>query len=821
MLTRGCKNLRRWGVAALTLSTCLTGVTSAFAQLDEIIVTAQKREQSLQDVPISVQAYNSEFLTNAGVDDLIELQFFSPGLVAVTAASNVTTSIGIRGLGTTGGSVALESAVGVYIDGVYRSRQTSAIGDLIDIERVEILKGPQGTLFGRNTTAGALQYITVAPEEEFGGWAEFQAGNLDFYNVKGAINIPLVEDKLATRFSGSWARRDGYVENITTGTDANERDRYQMRGQVLFTPTDDISLRIIGDYSKLDEVCCSNGNFVDGVQDATFVAGGLVVPAAQFNDDIYASNIDSVSDVEEWGISGELNWNIRDLFTFTSITAYRSFDSSSIVDADITGADIAAASDAIDQETFSQEVRFSGNIADRVEWVAGGFYFNQSLDNVRSVTSGALGNAFNLPLAPTATLADIVFLGAFAPLIPAGSDCATTLIPVFVPACSQLAFPEGEGTLDIANQDHESWAIFGQSDISVTEDLIVTLGLRYNNEKKTLDTDFGETGFFPAFLLNPVLTPANADQQGIRFEDTELSGTAKLSYFFNEDLMAYFSYSRGYKAGGTNTGRLALAPGSATAAAVEYLLTGDVTSATAQTLLPATFGPEIAKSLEFGMKSDIFDSRLRINAAIFRTVYDDLQQTGLTPTGFALTNAGRVTSQGLELDAQAIPLDWLSLSGSLAFVDARYDEFDIGPCIVSVDLALSPDIGEPGFPNICDVAGNRVQGTPQWSAAGSARVAHPIFNDVLGYGQIDIRWTGDTLYGPENDPNKTIGDFSLVNMRVGASTLDGLVDVSVWGKNVFDVDYASVPLGNVIRPQTVIAGHTEPRTYGVTVRSRF
>ncbi len=821
MLTRGPEYLRRWGFAALALSTSLTGATSAFAQLDEIIVTAQKREQSLQEVPISVQAYNGEFLTNAGVDDLIELQFFSPGLVAVASANNVATSIGLRGLGTTGGSVALESAVGIYIDGVYRSRQTSAIGDLVDIERVEILKGPQGTLFGRNTIAGALQYITVAPQDEFGGWAEFQAGNLDFYNVKGAVNIPIVEGKLATRFSGSWARRDGYVENITTGSETNERDRYQMRGQALFTPTEDISLRIIGDYSKLDESCCSYGNFADGVQDALFVPAGLVVPASQFNDDIYASNVDSTSDVEEWGISGELNWNIKDLFTLTSITAYRSFESSNLVDADITGSDIALASDTAEQKSFSQEIRFSGNIADRVEWVAGGFYFDQSLDNVRSVTSGALGNAFNLPLAPTATLSDIVFLGAFAPLIPAGSDCATSLIPVFVPSCSLPAFPEGEGTLDVSNQDHESWAIFAQGDFSVMEDLIVTLGLRYNNEKKTLDTDFGETGFFPAFLLNPVLTPANADQQGIRFEDDNLSGTAKLSYFWTDDIMTYFSYSRGYKAGGTNTGRLALTATSATAAAVEYLLTGDVTSATAETLLPATFGPEIAKSFELGVKSDIFDSRLRVNLALFRTVFDDLQQTGLTPTGFALTNAGRVTSQGFELDAQAVPFDWLSLSGSVAFVDARYDEFDIGPCIVSVNLALSPDIGQPGFPNICDVAGNRVQGTPQWSAAGSARVMHQIFNDVLGYGQVDIRWTGDTLYGPENDPNKTVGDFSLVNMRVGAATADGLVDISFWGKNVFDVDYASVPLGNVIRPQSVIAGHTEPRTYGVTVRSRF
>lgn len=820
MLTRGNKSMVRAGVSAIALTTSLGIAAPALAQLDEIIVTAQKREQDIQEVPISIQAYNSDFLDNAGVDDLIELQFFSPGLVAVVSASNVTTSIGIRGLGTTGGSVALESAVGIYVDGVYRARQTSAINDLVDVERVEILKGPQGTLFGRNTIAGAIQYITVAPKDEFEGWGEVQAGNLGFLNVKGAVNVPIVKDVLSTRFSGSWAERDGYVDNITTGTETNDRNRYQLRGQALFTPNEDISFRLIGDYSELDETCCSFGNFVDGVQDPPFILGGTVVPAAQFNDDIYASNVDSKSNVEEWGISGELNWTFNNDVTLTSITGYRRFESSSIVDADITGADIASAGNATEQKTFTQEVRFSGNYLDRIEWVAGGYYFDQSLDNVSNITNGTLATFFNTG-SPTATLAQAVFAGAFAPLVPAGSICAAALIPAFVPACSQLVFPVGEGTRDVTNQDHRSWAIFAQTDYSFTDDLIITLGLRYNDEEKTLDTNFGETGLFPGFLLSPIVTPANADQQGITFEDKTFSGTAKLSYFWTPEIMTYFSYGRGYKAGGTNTGRLALTAASRLAASAEYLLTGAVTSATATTLLPATFGPEVAQSYEVGLKGDFLDNRLRVNLSLFHTKFDDLQQTGLTPTGFALTNAGEVKSQGFELDAQATPTDWLNLSTGFAYVDATYEQFDIGPCIVSVNLALSPDIGEPGFPNICDVAGNRVQGTPKLSWTGSARAFHQIANGVIGYSQIDVRWSGDTLYGPENDPNKTVEAFTLVNLRAGAVLENELVDVSVWGKNIFDKDYASVPLGNVVRPQTVIAGHTEPRTFGVTVRSRF
>ena len=268
-------------VAGLVCSVIFSPVFAEQAYIEEVIVTAQKREQSVQDVPIAISAFSQDFLDEAGVDDVIELQFFVPGL---TIANNQTvgqTNINIRGVGTAGNSLSLESSVGLYIDGVYRSRQTSAIGDLVDVERVEILKGPQGTLFGKNTASGAIQFLTRKPDlDAVGGFFELQAGNEGYGNFKGALNIPIVEGRSAIRLSGGLTERDGYVDNITTGTDTNNRDRYNVRGQFLFDNGDNFSMRIIADYSEITEVCCSASNSYDGPGDTTalFLAAGGSIP---------------------------------------------------------------------------------------------------------------------------------------------------------------------------------------------------------------------------------------------------------------------------------------------------------------------------------------------------------------------------------------------------------------------------------------------------------------------------------------------------------------------------------------------------------------
>lgn len=788
--------------------------STAAVELEEIIVTAQKKEENLMDVPIAIQAITGEFIENAGIDDLKEMQFYTPGLSAVTAASNLTTSIAIRGLGTTGGSIAFESGVGVYVDGIYRARQSSALNDLIDLERVEVLKGPQGTLFGRNTIAGALSYVTKAPEAESGGWAEIQAGNFDHYSVRGAVNVPLIEDTLLTRFSGSWTERDGYVDNVTTGTEANDTDRRQLRAQALYLPSESVSLRVIADYSEIDEVCCANGNYLNGPGDAGLIAAGLLLPDSEFDEDAYASNVDSQSSIEEWGLSAELNWSFNDM-TFTSLTAWRSFESESRVDADITGSDIADAGNETEQDGFTQEFRLSGSAGESVDWVVGGYYFDQSLDNTDVIVNGALANTFILQvfrgLPPgIVTLNDLFALNIFG----LGTDCANSaMADVLKQGCDLPALPEGTGTQDFSEQEHESWAVFGQVDIDLTDKLIATIGARYTSEEKTLDANFNNDPFV-GFLLSPVATPVTtADRDNVKFDDDQITGTVKLAYHWNDDMMTYLSYGSGYKSGGTNIDRLALTPASAVPAAIEYLLTADVTSATAVSLVPQTFDSETSDAYELGLKGSFLERRLNANLAIFYTEFDDLQLNQFDPGAqtFVVRNAASVTSEGIELEVRAQPTDWLFLMGAFAYIDAEYDSFPGGAC-------GSQDIPNPQG---CDNSGRNAQGTPEYSASGSMRITQSISDSILGYMQADVSYIDETFYGSENDPLKTLDSRTLVNLRIGASIMDGDWDVSLWGKNIFDEDYASVPLPTAVRPGALIAGFTEPRTYGVSLRVNF
>ncbi len=814
MLMRGTKSARNWKVGAAVLFMSVSGTSTAFAQIDEIIVTAQKREQSVQEVPITIAAVTGDFIDDAGIDDLLELQQFTPGLGVVTAASNVTTTIAIRGLGTTGGSIAFESGVGIYIDGVYRSRQSSAISDLVDLERVEVLKGPQGTLFGRNTISGAIQYISKAPDDELGGWLELQAGNLDHLNFKGAINVPIIEGKLATRVSGSISKRDGYVDNVFLGTEANERDRYQGKIQALFTPTENISFRLIGDYAKLDEVCCANGIFVEtgAAFETAQLASGDILPATRFHNDEYSVNIDPSSVVEEWGVSGELNWDFG-AANFTSITAYREFDTSTLVDADFSSVDIASSTASNNQWSFSQEIRFDGSVADRLDWLVGAYYYTQELEDVSSTLNGESAflfqtGGFDVTLDQLVTLGGLTAFG-----IPAGvGSCAANLAPSLVPFCALPANPGGTGSLDFSRQEQSSWAIFGQGDVNITDNLIGTLGVRFNSESKELNADFGSTAPYPAFVRSAFITPIGDARDDVKYGDDSWSGTAKLSYFWTDDIMTFASYGLGYKAGGTNIDRLALDPTTALIASNQFLTTGTFDPETVETIVPVTFREEESKSWEIGMKSNLFDNRLRLNLALFRTKFDNLQLNQFDPTvnTFVIKNAASVISRGFEVDFQATPTDWLDLFGAYAYIDAYYDEFPGGACGIQ-DLPQTTG---------CDNTDRNAQGTPNNSVSASARVHREFFSNLVAYSQIDTTYTSERFYGTENDPRKTTGGFGLVNLRIGASVLEESVDVSFWGKNIFDEDYASVPLNSAL-PGSIVAGFTEPRTFGFTARGRF
>ncbi len=834
-------------VFGLAFITTATSMPAQSQEMDTIIVTAQRREQDIQEVPIAISAFGTEFLENAGVDDALELTFFTPSLTIFPSQSPVQTSVIVRGVGTAGNSVSLESSVGVYVDGIYRARQASVLNDLVDVERVELLKGPQGTLFGRNTASGALQFITVAPQDEFGGWFEVNLGNLDFYNVKGAINIPIVEGKLATRFSGSWAEREGFVENEFTGTKLNDRNRYQVRGQALFTPTNNISFRLIADYSEIDEVCCSGSNIFDGPGDTAagfqaaiaqfgfpipdfglFVdyetAGRLlginnpVVLADRFNDRVASADVDNFGTIEEWGISGELNWDLG-WGTVTSLTAYRSYEAFNLSDGEFTAVPNFTANITTEQISFSQEVRLAGELFNgRLDYVVGGFYYHQTLDDE---TNRVFGPAANLLLAGNLTFDQFLVATGVVPV----PQACQGLNPQVVPFCTLPVFPSGSSASNVSEQVQDSWALFGQVDYQLTNDLIITGGLRYNDETKDMNVQFLESQPFPGFSLFTGVSPLIPDVNDARFEDSTFTYTARIAYFPTDTIMTYVSYGRGYKSGGTNVERIGLTNQAqvfgAFLAGVNQLPVENFV-VQPQTITDTLFDPEISKSWEVGFKGDFFANRMRTNVALFHTTFEDFQANSFLGAGFVLQNAGEITSQGVEVEIQAMPTEWLSLFASTAYIDVEFDSFVGGVCI-RTPFGNSPDADEPGFPDTCDNSGNTVPPGQEWSASGSARVTQPIQDDLVAYSQLDVRWTSSVVGGNANDPNNGFDSFTLVNLRAGILFGEGgRYDVSLWAKNLFDEDWRiggfNAPGG---RDGTLVANHTEPRTWGATIRARF
>jgi len=775
--------------------------------IEEIIVTAQKREQSIQDVPIAVSAFDSAFLDDAGVDDVLELQFFVPGLTVYNNQSVTQTNFNIRGVGTAGNSLSLESSVGVYVDGVYRSRQSSAISDLIDLERVEVLKGPQGTLFGKNTASGAVQFLSVAPQlDEVGGYIELNGGSEGYYNGNGAINMPISE-RAAARFSAGFTQRDGYVDNITTGSELNDKDRYALRGQLLVLPTDAVTVRLIADYSEIDEKCCSASNAFDGPGDtiANFLAaggslpptgnlpgasfllpiealGGDIVLADDFDDDETAMDIDPRAKIEEWGVSAQIDWDIGDV-TLTSVTAFRSYESIGGVDADFSSLDTLSLSGGMaEQDTFTQELRIAGTVGDRVTYVAGGYYFDQDLENEGYLRLGSIANTLLV-----GGLTNSQLLGG--PAVCAAVGMAAI--------CDDPAFPEDGQADNLSTQKQTSWAFFAQADIDLTEQLILTAGIRYLDEEKDMDVIFTETQFSVIWNAFTPLSPFVPDVEDVTFKDDEFTGTAKLTYFWNDDFMTYVSFGRGYKSGGTNIDRISPATGA-----------------------PLLFDPETSDSYEAGFKGDFMDKRLRINASAYLTKFDDFQANTFVGTGFVLQNAGKIETKGFELEVFALPAEWLTVTSGLAYVDAKYDSFVGGSCI-RTPFGAEPDASEPLFPTVCDATGNRVAGTPEWSIFGSAQVQSRLDDGNLIYGQLDVSWRGDNPSGTDIDPNKEADAYTLANARLGYRFSADRYDVSLWAKNLFDEDYRNGAFNSVIREGSLSAYHTEPRTWGVTLRATY
>ena len=501
-----------------------------------IIVRAQGREQALADVPVAVSAVSGELLEKSGVADIRDLNQVAPSLLISSTGNEANGSARIRGIGTVGDNPGLESSVAVFVDGVYRSRSGNAMAELGPLDRVEILRGPQGTLGGRNSSAGLINIYTAPPEFEFSGYGAFTYGNYDAIKVEAGINAPL-GDTVAARIDGVYFERDGFYNDVVNDVRINDRDRYLVRGQLLFEPNSDLSIRLVGDYAKKEEACCAATFVQPSFAPLARVSPGLdgfnrpnggpaltstdnpIVPIllglgqdpralsqSTFDRDIYVTPGRSYDgETEDWGLSGEVNWDFGNV-TLTSITGYREYSNFQGSDTDYTQVDLlyrAPGPNAGSREfkTFTQEFRLNGTaFNDTLDWLIGAYYANEKLetrDNLRFGNDyGTFANC-RIALAINPALANPSAdncLGANVAAIDGtltGTPAFGAATPLIIAGMNNLAQVRDIGsTGDRYNQKSENFALFTHNIVHVTDTVDLTLGLRYTNETKDFNAAF-------------------------------------------------------------------------------------------------------------------------------------------------------------------------------------------------------------------------------------------------------------------------------------------------------------------------------------------
>ncbi len=647
-------------------------VAPAAADTGEIIVTAQGRRQALQNVPIAVTAVTGDSLKNSGATDIRSLNQLAPSLLVSSTGSEANGSARIRGIGTVGDNPGLESSVAVFIDGVYRSRSGIGLNELGEIDRIEVLRGPQGTLFGRNASAGLISIFSKKPSFTFGGFGEATIGNYNLRRFSAGLTGPIT-DSLAFRLDGVYVKRDGFYHDTNNGTDVNDRNRYFVRGQLLYQPDDRLSVRLIGDYTHRVEKCCGavyvnneiNGNIGalnDPAQNNIVgVLRDLGQNLAAFNNP-YSRNI-SVSrgrsyrgKTTDGGVSGEINYDFGGA-KLTSITGYRSYKSEQPGDIDYSTVDILYRPNdgkSFRQfKTFTQELRLQGSAFDKkLDWLVGAYYANENLTLQDELRFGTQYGRF--------AACRLVTGGGLAPLYnPAAAGCLAArpaafgaASPIFYAAIDRLDGISDRGsTGDLFKQNSRNFALFTHNIIHITDRLDATIGVRYTNERKKLDAVFAndnvacsqnQAALLP-FLATPLAATAGAilglscqgnntaELNGVKIngkrKEHRFTGTAVLSYKPTDHLLLYGSVSNGYKAGGFNLDRSALK-----SPILPFASLGG-----AQALAGGLqFDPETVRAYELGGK---FTSHgITFNVALFRQDFKNFQLNTFDGTVFIVQN---------------------------------------------------------------------------------------------------------------------------------------------------------------------------------------
>lgn len=747
--------------------------------LEEVVVTAQKREQSLQDVPIAVSALTGQSIAAAEIRDIRSLQLLSPSVNVTQSAAAYQTAINIRGIGTSGFNPGLEPSVGVFVDGIYRSRTGSSIGDFNNIERVEILRGPQSTLYGKNSSAGVIGYYTKKPEYEMGGVAEISLGNYNSRIASVRVTGPLIEDTLAFSLSANYNQRDGFIDNPTKDIEVNDRDRWGVRGQLLWDPSDAVQVRFIADKSEHREKCCAAPSFFNGPTAPVIAAlGGTVTSPADPFDRVVNFDSKMQSNMDDQGFSMQIDWAVNDSMEFTSITGYRDFESDTDFDADFTNVELVRSQGNLTQiEAFTQEFRLASTGNQKVDWQVGAFYYDQDLHVEGKVHYGNFTRPFFDILTGGAVSLVEGALG-----LPAGT--------FFAPGTGMIS--------EIFDSNSESIAVFGQVDIHMSDAFTLTIGLRYSDEDKTgigvfnvvdpwaaLPLELIVGPAFAAALAPTQIFPPKSDFNKSRSE-SEWSGNVILAWNMNDDMNSYASFSRGYKAGGFNLDRAA----------------GDADPT-------FEFDPEFIENYEIGLKSRFWDGRAQVNVAAFYQDVQDFQTTLFDGIRFNLANAGSIDIYGVEFESQWQLTQNLHWALAVTYLDATYASYTDAPC----------PIADPR--SVCDLTGAAKDDAPDWTYTTNMTWDQPIGNNLFAFVRGELYYRGERFTAGDNDPFSFVGGSTILNASFGFHNADETWEVRFWGRNLSDEEYPQITFDTVIQAGSFSGYPNDPRTYGVTARFWF
>ena len=837
-----CSALALGGVQTLNAQETNTGIAAAEdeGRLETIVVQAQRRDQALLDVPVSVTSYNAEALEAKGVVDILDLNVANPSFYMNSLQERTGNSpVRIRGVGTVGSNPAFEGAVGIYIDDVYRSRSGMALSTFLDIASVEVLRGPQGTLFGKNTVAGALVLRSATPDlDEFSASVDLQFANYDSQKYEGYINVPVAEN-VAIRLSGLIEKSDGFYRNPVTGEDNQPTDQSAIRAQISFEPNDRFSGRLIYDRNAADgpygygRSTRIDNTDLDGSQNGFFgpaalnllpgIPGGLgtwywelgtVTATPPFSDagraDPFSYEIGTNqlgnTRVRDQGVNLTLEYDLTDNISIKSITSYREFSEDTFgADWDFGPVDFGGdLSLFYDFETFSQEILLTGDFdfdnGQSLSFVGGAHYFDEDWTHIRTGHGGSqLGPVFGIALDPTVNFAETDGC-TFNPAL----GCFST---------SQLA-EEGFDYQDaFFTSAEQSFGIFGQLTYDLTEKISLIGGLRYNSIEKdgSFTRRLNRQPVDRETYWNNVMTRAllfgfnGAAMMGRNFDETtkdeELTYNFAAQYRPTSSSQLYASYSRGFKAGGVNL-EVAAAGGAPALAGVPTDLGGGVVLPfTPETPENTTFAPEFVDAYEIGFRLE-YGGIGRVSLAGFRSEYEDLQLTIFTGTEFQVFNTGSSTVQGLELENTTAVTDNLTIDVAATWLETAEFGGDIDPRLA---------------------AGRRRGQAPVWALSLGGQYYHPLTNELDAYANLNYSYTGEHFLSDEGAAlaDVTQDAYHIVNASIGLRD-NGNWDVQLFCTNCFGEDYFGYAFNQpFIAGGSAMANPAAPGVYGVSLRKEF